>query len=144
MDAVDVRPGVRIPLDELRMVFARPGGPGGQHANTSATKVQLRFDVHGSRALTGRQKAMVAERLGGRLTAGGELVLEASEHRSQTRNRDAVVARFAGLLAEALEPRAPRRPTRRSRSAQERRLRAKRRRAERKASRRPPPPDEHG
>lgn len=141
MDTIDVRPGVRIPAEEVRVSFSRSGGPGGQHANTSATKVQLRFDVAGSDALTEEQKALVRDRLGSRLTASGELVLEASEHRSQTRNREAVVARFAGLLAEALQPARTRRRTRRSRGAHERRLQGKRERAERKRLRKPPPTD---
>jgi ribosome-associated protein len=138
MDAIEVRPGVRIPADEVRVSFVRSGGPGGQHANTSSTKVQLRFDVDGTAALSEAQKALVRERLGSRLTADGELVLESGEHRSQTRNREAVTARFANLLADALRPSKPRRRTRRSRAAHERRLEGKRQRAERKRLRRPP------
>lgn len=135
---IEVRPGVVIPGDEVTVTFARSGGPGGQHANTSSTKVQLRFDVEGSSALTDRQKALVRERLGSRLTSGGELVLESSEHRSQTRNREAVAARFKALMADALRPPRSRRRTTTPRAAHERRLDRKRRRAQRKGLRRPP------
>lgn len=142
MSSVPVTSGVRIPADELEFGFTRSGGPGGQHVNTSSTKVELRFDVEGSPSLTGEQKAAIREHLGKRITGEGVLVLAASEYRSQARNREAVVARFANLLAEALTPRKPRRRTRRSRAAERRRLEAKRRRSKRKELRRPPePPD---
>ena len=140
MDDIEVRPGVTIPADEISLAFARSGGPGGQHVNTSATKVTLRFDLEGSRSLSEAQKAAVRRSLGSRLTAGGELLLEASEHRSQARNREAIIARFASLLADALAPPPPpRRPTRPTRSSKERRLEGKRRRSERKRLRRRPP-----
>ncbi len=139
MEPLDVVPGVVIPAEELRESFARSGGPGGQHANTSATKVVLRFDVEGSTALTEPQRARVRERLGSRLTAEGELVLAASEHRSQTRNREAVRVRLAALLAEGLAPPPPpRRPSRPGRRAQQRRLEGKRARGEIKRLRRRP------
>ena len=89
--------------------------------------------------LTAAQKHAVREHLGPRITASGELLLEATEHRSQTRNREAVIARFRSLLREALAPPPPpRRPTRPSRGAKERRLQHKRERSERKRLRRPP------
>ena len=139
MEDIHVRPGLAIPGEEITLSFARSGGPGGQHVNTTATKVELRFDVEASRSLTDAQKAAVRQHLGRRVTGGGELLLEASEHRSQARNREAVLARFASLLAEALAPPPPpRRPTRPSRAAKQRRLESKRRRGERKRLRRPP------
>ncbi|MGH8887036.1 MAG: alternative ribosome rescue aminoacyl-tRNA hydrolase ArfB [Egibacteraceae bacterium] len=138
MADVEVRPGLTIPDEELVFRFSRSSGPGGQHANTSDTRVELRFDVEGSQVLSEEQKARIRERLGNRVTADGVLVLTGDEHRSQTRNRDAVLARFTALLAEALQPQRPRKPTRRSRAAQQRRLEAKRQQAEKKARRRPP------
>ncbi len=139
MEDIHVRPGLTIPGEEVTLSFSRSGGPGGQHVNTAATKVELRFDVDASRSLTDAQKAAVRQHLRRRITVGGELLLEASEHRSQARNREAVLARFASLLAEALAPPpAPRRPTRPSRAAKQRRLDSKRRRGERKRLRRPP------
>lgn len=135
-----VTPDLTIPERELEIGFARAGGPGGQHVNTSATKVELRFDVEGSPSLSEEQKERIRAALGKRMTAEGVLVLSASEHRSQARNRDAVVARFANLLADALRPRRRRKRTRPPRAANQRRLEQKRRRAERKALRRPPEP----
>lgn len=140
MAGLHVTPTVSIPDGELELRFARSSGPGGQHVNTTATKVELRWDVDASAALTPQQKARVRQRLANRITDEGVLVLTASEHRSQTRNREAALARLAALVADALRPPKPRRPTRPARAAIERRLAAKRRRAERKALRRRPEP----
>jgi ribosome-associated protein len=129
---------VTIPDDELELRFSRSGGAGGQHVNTSSTKVELRYDLDRSPALTAEQKARVRERLGRRITGDGVLVLQADGYRSQLRNREAVLARFANLLGDALRPTAQRRPTSPTRAARERRLANKRRRAERKAARRTP------
>ena len=137
--ALPITPDVAIDEGEIQVSFARSGGPGGQHVNTSDTKVELRFDVAASASLNPEQKERVRERLSTRLTDQGVLVLFASEHRSQTRNRVAVTERFKGLLAEALAPPAPpRRPTRPSRAARRAGLEAKRRRAATKNLRRPP------
>lgn len=133
---VRVAPGVEVPDDELRLRFSRSGGPGGQHVNTSDTAVELRWHLGASGGLTDGQKSLVRERIRHRLTDADELVLRADEYRSQTRNREAAVARFSALLGEALRPVRPRRPTRPSRAANERRLEDKRRRAARKAHRR--------
>jgi ribosome-associated protein len=138
---IQIHRSLTVDDGELDFVFSRSGGPGGQHANTSATKVELRWDVDGSPSLTPEQKALVRKRLDGRINAEGVLVLQASEHRSQTRNRDAVLARFATLLADALRVQASRRPTKPTRAARRRRLDAKRRRSETKALRRNPPSD---
>jgi ribosome-associated protein len=140
VDDVRVGDGLVIPTAELEFAFARAGGPGGQHVNTSSTKVELRFDVAGSPSLSDDQRAAITAHLGNRITSEGVLVLTASEHRSQTRNREAVIARLAHLLAEAVRPRRPRRPTRPSRASRERRLAQKRQRGETKALRQPPDP----
>jgi ribosome-associated protein len=138
MGEVRITRTLAIPERELEVSFARSGGPGGQHVNTSATKVELRFDVDASPTLSEMQKAKVRAHLANRITDDGVLVLTASEHRSQTRNREAVLARFATLLGDALKERRRRRPTRPSRAAKERRLADKRRQAEKKALRRDP------
>jgi ribosome-associated protein len=138
MAHVKVRPGLSIPDEELVLRFSRSSGPGGQHANTSDTRVELRFNVKDSQALTDEQKTRILQRLGNRMTADGVLILAGDEYRSQTRNRDAVLARFAALLADALRPERPRRPTRRPQAAEQRRLEAKRQQSEKKARRRPP------
>ena len=138
MNAVRVNRTVQLPLAELDVSFSRSGGPGGQHANTSSTKVELRWDLEASSALTPPQKQLLRSRLGSRLTDEGVLVLRSSEHRSQTRNREAAVARLVALLSDALRVSPTRRPTRPTRAARQRRLEAKRRRGDTKALRRPP------
>ena len=125
----------------VTFAFARSGGAGGQHVNTSSTKVELRWNVDASASLDERQKVLIHQRLGNRINAEGELVLQSSEHRSQTRNREAVLARFANLLAEALRVQASRRPTKPTQAARRRRLDGKRRRAQTKSLRRSPPPE---
>lgn len=130
--------GLVVPDAELVERFSRSSGPGGQGVNTTDSRVELRWDVAGSAALSSGQKARVLERLAARLD-GGAIVIVASEHRSQWQNRTAARARLAALLRDALEPPSPaRRATRPSRAAQQRRVDAKRRRGEVKANRRPP------
>jgi ribosome-associated protein len=138
MADVQITRSVAVPEEELEVQFARSGGPGGQHANTSSTKVELRFDLDASRALSDGQKARIRSRLGKRITKEGVLVLQSSEYRSQTRNREAVLARFANLLREALRPTKQRKKTRPTRASKERRLEAKRRTAQKKALRQTP------
>ncbi|WP_199824085.1 alternative ribosome rescue aminoacyl-tRNA hydrolase ArfB [Streptomyces sp. NBRC 109706] len=131
-----IRDAVSLPESELRWRFSRASGPGGQHVNTSDTQVELRFDVAASRALPEVWKERALARLAGRLTESGTLVVRASEHRSQWRNREAAAQRLVGLLAEATEPPPPaRRAKKKPRSLVERRLREKRRRAELKKGR---------
>ena len=135
-----VAPGLIIPAEELQWRFDPSGGPGGQHANKAATRVELSFDVAASPAVPEDLRAVLLERLGARLTAG-VLSLVVSESRSQWRNRQIARRRLATVLAEALRPRRSRRPTRPSRAARLRRLAEKRHRSEAKHRRRPPAPD---
>lgn len=132
--------GTTIAADELDVSFVRSGGPGGQHVNTSATKVELRFDVPGSGSLDRAQRDRITAALASRLTDDGVLVLQAGEFRSQARNREAAVGRLRNLLDEALRPRRRRIGTRVPRSERRRRREDKRRRAERKRLRRAPDP----
>lgn len=141
MAVIRINRDVSVDDTEVDLKFARSGGPGGQHANTSSTKVELRWNVDASPALTAEQKQLVHARLGGRINAEGVLVLQASEYRSQTRNRDAVLARFSTLVGDALQVQASRRPTRPTKAARRRRLEAKSRRSETKSLRRSPPAD---
>lgn len=140
-EGVELADGTVIGTDELDLRFVRASGPGGQHVNTSATKVELRFDVAASSALSAEQKARIGEALAARMSSDGVLVLQAGEFRSQARNREAALGRLANLLDDALRPREPRIPTRIPRSQRRRRREAKQRRAERKRLRRPPDPD---
>lgn len=135
MDDLPVGRGVVIPGRELAVRTSRASGPGGQSVNTTDSRVELRWDVRGSTALGDTQRERVLARLAPRLTADGVLVLHADEHRSQHRNRDAARARLRDLVADALVPPRPRRPTRRTRASVERRLDAKRRRGTRKRER---------
>ena len=130
--ALRITPTCAIDVDELTWRFDRSGGPGGQHANTSDTRVEVRFDVASSPSLGPRQRARLLERLGPVVTAA------ASDSRSQARNRDLALERLRSRLAEGLRVAPARRPTRPGVAARERRLDDKRRRAERKRDRRRP------
>lgn len=119
-----------IPLSEVTWRATTPGGPGGQHANRTSSRVEVRFDVARSSALGPRQRARLLERLGPVVRA------TASDERSQARNRQIALERLAARLAGALAVGTPRRPTRPTKTSQERRLRQKHRRSELKRERR--------
>ena len=131
-----VRRGLVIPYDELEWRFTTSGGPGGQHANRSSTRVEVRFDVRASSSLGPRQRARLLERLGPVARAG------AGEARSQSRNRDVALGRLAERLADALRVQPARVATRPSAGAVARRIEAKRRRGERKRERARRPDDD--
>lgn len=138
MSAPLVVRGIEIPESELSWRFSRSGGPGGQSVNTSDSRVELSFDVAGSRVLSESQRRRALGRLRARVS-GGVVTIAASEYRSQHRNREAARARLADVLTEALAPPPPRRrPTRPTAGSRERRLAGKRRRSEVKALRRRP------
>lgn len=130
-----VRRGLVIPEAELLWRFSASGGPGGQHANTANTRVELVFDVSSSGALGPRQRARLLERL------GPQARVVVSEERSQARNRDIALGRLAQRLDEALRVERPRLATAPTKASKERRLRAKRMRSERKTDRRAPSTD---
>jgi ribosome-associated protein len=131
-DRLDIRPGVAIPLAEIELRTSRSSGPGGQHANVTASRVEAVFDVYASTALTDAQKARIASRHGPRVTAA------AQDTRSQLRNRELALERLADRLGAALEVRRPRRATRPSAGAKRRRVDAKKRRGDVKQARRRP------
>ena len=124
--------GVEIPLAEVEMRASRSSGPGGQHANVTASRVEAVFDVEASSALSDAQRERLLEKLGPRVAAVSQ------DARGQARNRELALQRLAAKLADALREEKPRRPTRPSRAAEERRLEQKRRAAERKRTRRRP------
>ena len=134
-DILTIRPGVAVPLAEIELRTSRSSGPGGQHANVTASRVEAVFDVQASQALSEGQKARIAARLGPRVTAS------AQDTRSQLRNRELALERLAQRLSHALEVRRPRTPTRPTTSSKRRRLAAKRRRGETKRGRRRPAED---
>ena len=126
---------VEIPLAEVELRTSRSSGPGGQHANVTASRVEAVFDVAASRSLSEEQKRRVTARLGPVVRA------TAQDTRSQTRNRELALQRLRSRLAGALVVQRPRRPTKPTAAARRRRLDAKRRRGERKQARRRPDPE---
>lgn len=137
-NALDITPNLRLPLAELEYRASRSGGPGGQHVNTSSTRIEVWWDVAGSPSLSQEQRAQLLVRLGARLDSTGRLRLVSSGTRSQLRNREDVTERLRLVVAAALAVRKKRKPTKPSRAAKTARLEAKRRRAATKRHRRPP------
>ena len=129
MDGLEVSPALTVPLDELEVRTGPSGGPGGQHANRSHTRVELRFDVEASPTLTEGQRARLLAKL------GPVVRVVVDEHRSQARNRTAAHERLAVRLAAALVVERPRRPTKPSKRAVQRRLDEKKRQSDRKRDR---------
>jgi ribosome-associated protein len=121
-----------IPLAEITLRTSRSSGPGGQHANVTASRVEALFDVLGSPSLSDAQRERVLAR------AGPRIVAVAQDERSQARNRELALSRLSERLKRALVTPRKRRPTRPSAASRERRLKAKRRDAERKQERRRP------
>lgn len=131
-DMLRVRKGLDIPLAEISWRATTSGGPGGQHANRTLSRVEVEFNVETSMALGPRQRARLLERMGPVVRAS------ASESRSQARNRQLALERLASRLSEGLRVEPDRRPTKPTRSSQERRIETKRHRAQIKQQRRAP------
>jgi ribosome-associated protein len=121
-----------IPLSEVTVRTSRSSGPGGQHANVTASRVEASFDVLASPTLSDAQRELILTRVGPRVAA------IAQDERSQARNRALALTRLSERLAQALAAPKHRRPTRPTAASRERRLQAKRRGTERKRERRPP------
>jgi len=135
---LEVSQALRVPLAELEFRASRSGGPGGQHVNTSSTRIELWWDVAGSAALSEEQRQRLLVRLASRLDGSGRLRLVSSGSRSQLRNREAVMERLREVVARALIVPKVRKRTRPSRAAKAARLESKRRRSATKRDRRPP------
>ena len=131
-DPMSIGRDVRVPLSEITLRTSRSSGPGGQHANVTASRVEASFDVRASRTLSDAQRELLLSRLGPRVLA------VAQDARSQSRNRELALARLAARLGDALEVAPERRPTRPTAASRERRLEDKRRASGRKRARRPP------
>ena len=136
---LEITPELRLPFSELEYLASRSGGPGGQHVNTSSTRIEVWWDVAGSPSLTEDQRSWLLQRLGPRLDSTGRLRLVSSSSRSQLRNREDVTARLQSVVAAALVVPKKRKKTKPSRAAKAARLEAKRRRSAIKQRRRPPP-----
>jgi len=135
---LEVTPSLRIPMAELDYRASRSGGPGGQHVNTSSTRVEVWWDVAGAPSLSDEQRALLLEKLATRLDSSGRLRLVSGASRSQLRNREDVTSRLRSVVAEALKVRKKRKATRPSKAAKAARVEAKRRRGSIKRERRPP------
>ncbi len=133
---LDVAPGVRIPEAELLVRAITGSGPGGQHVNRSATRIELRWNVRTSFALNEVQRTRVMAKLASRLDSDGMMRIVAGEFRSQQQNRRAAFARLSAVVGRALVVPPSRKATRPTRASVERRLDDKRRRADTKQDRR--------
>jgi ribosome-associated protein len=135
---LEVSPALTIPATELGWRFSRSSGPGGQHVNTSDSRVQVSWNIADSAVLTDVQRTLLLTRLDGRLVAG-VVTIAASEQRSQLRNREIALAKLAELITDGLAPDGPRRrATKPTRGSGRRHLAAKQQRSETKAHRRKP------
>ncbi|HEY0970220.1 MAG TPA: alternative ribosome rescue aminoacyl-tRNA hydrolase ArfB [Gemmatimonadales bacterium] len=134
--ALAVNATVSIPRTELEVRATRSGGPGGQHVNTSSTRIEIRWNVLRSSALDEEQRARVVARLAARVDGEGWLRVVSSESRSQRQNREAAEARLAEMVRRALVIPRTRKPTKPSRAAKRARLEDKRKQGEKKARRR--------
>lgn len=121
--------GNRIPANEVEELASRASGPGGQHVNTSSTRVSLRWNLRTSEGLTPQARERLLGRLGSRVSREGVLVVHADRHRSRRRNLEEAHDRLFELVRTALYQAPPRRPTRPGRAAKERRLKEKRRKS---------------
>jgi ribosome-associated protein len=136
-DSLEVTRGVAVPMSEIQLRTSRSSGPGGQHANVTASRVEAVFDVSASTALSEKQKRRVIARVGPRLTA------VAQDARSQARNRELALERLRTRLASALAVPRTRRPTKPTKASRQRRLESKRRASQRKRTRRRPSAEEY-
>jgi ribosome-associated protein len=141
-NALEITPALSIPLSELEYRASRSGGPGGQHVNTSSTRIEVWWDVAGSPSLTQDQRTQLLHRLSSRLDSSGRLRIVSSGSRSQLRNREDATERLRSTVAGALAVRKKRKPTKPGPAAKAARLEAKRRRAATKQQRRSPIADD--
>ena len=141
-ELVPITPRLAIPRAELAFRATRSGGPGGQHVNTSSTRIELVWNVAASPSLTPVERERLLAKLAHRLDSDGQLRIVAQEERSQLRNREAAVARFAAMVAQALVVPKVRRATRPTKASKAKRLDTKRHRGAIKRDRRKPGGDE--
>ncbi len=142
MEDLDVQPGIVIPASDLTWTAVRASGAGGQHVNKTATQVELRFDVEGTRALSPSVKARLRGIAGPRVDGHGRILIESQDTRSQARNLEDARQKLAELVRAALIVPKTRRPTKPSKAAKRRTLQSKAKRAEIKRARRRVRPDD--
>ena len=134
---LNVNDDLFIPRAEIEYRASRSGGPGGQHVNTSSTRVELVWNVGESPTLTDPQRALILEKLANRINTAGQLLIVEGGSRSQSQNKEAVTERLVDLVREALHVPKPRKKTRPPRAAAEERIRSKKHRSEVKKMRGP-------
>ena len=134
-DDLVINARVTIPGGELELTASRSSGPGGQHVNTTDSRIQVRWNVAGSAALGPIQRSRLLAALASRLTTDGELIIACETHRSQRRNREEALQRLAALVREALIPPKPRKKTRPTAASRRKRLEEKKKQAQRKQDR---------
>jgi ribosome-associated protein len=132
---LSVTPEVAIPRAELEYKATRSGGPGGQHVNTSSTRIELLWDLPGSQAVTEEQRERLRHKLGPRLDSEGKVRVVASDQRSQAQNRHAADKRLVALVQHALHVPKKRKATKPTRAAKEKRLSEKKRNSDKKRNR---------
>lgn len=137
-DLIPITPRLAIPRAELTLRATRSGGPGGQHVNTSSTRIELVWNVATSPSLSPVQRERLLTKLAHRLDSDGQLRIVAQEERSQLRNREAAIARFTAMIAQALVVPKVRRATRPTKASKAKRLDTKRHRGAIKRDRRKP------
>ncbi len=139
---IEIDRTLSIGFDELTFSASRSSGPGGQHVNKVSSRITLRFDVDCSPSLSDAQRARIRERLATRINQEGILMVHAQQHRSQLRNRELAIERFADLLRQALHEDVVRKATRTPRRAHRKRVEHKRRKSQTKALRKRPSTDD--
>lgn len=131
---------VNILLSELAFKGIRSGGPGGQHVNKTASKIEVTFDVRNSQALSENEKNRLLLKLSTRLSSDGALILQCGETRSQHRNKAIVIERITAVLLDALKVAKLRKRTKPTKGSMEKRLKSKKENALKKSLRKPPRP----
>jgi len=129
---------IDVLLTELTFKSMRSGGPGGQHVNKTESKVEVTFNIETSKTLSATEKEQLLKKLGNRISADGEVSIQCSDTRSQHRNKKVAIDRLIELLREHLKVSKRRKKTKPSRSAIERRLKAKKHQKLKKKNRKPP------
>jgi len=135
-EGIVVSPTLIIPASELTFRASRAGGPGGQHVNTSSTRIELLWDLTNSKVVTDEVRARLLDKLAARLDASGMVRVVASDRRSQAQNREAAAERLGKIVKQALVVPRKRRKTRPTAASREQRLSDKRRQRDRKRERR--------
>lgn len=134
---LEITPALSIPESELDFRATRSGGPGGQHVNTSSTRIELTWNVATTPSLDDAQRERIMQKLANRIDDSGVLRLTASASRSQLQNKEEAIARFIKLVAGALQVPKPRKKTKPPKASREERLKAKKKRSETKKMRGP-------